>query len=423
MTGPCRSGQAIAGARWRVRAVRRGHGAVLAAVVALAGAAVPPLAAATYDTGADDERILIGSTHPYSGPASSYGAIGKAMAAYFAMRNADGGINGRRIDFISLDDGYSPPKTVEQVRRLVEHDGVLLLYGNLGTPTNNAVHKYVNAKGVPHLFLTTGASNWNQPDRYPWSMSFWPSYFTEAKVYANYILENHPRARIAVLYQNDDYGKDYLNGLKAGLGGSAATMVVAEAVYEATDPSVDGLILRLANSGADVLVDISTPKFSAQAIRHAYDIGWRPLHIIGNGSSSIEAVLRPAGLEKAKGVITAAYLKDPSDPAWHDDAQVEAWLAWMDRYYPRGNKADMFNVYGYASAFVMAEVLERCGDDLTRANVMRQARSLSGLEVPMLLPGIVVTTGEDDYRPIERLQPMRFDGARWRPIGGLIATE
>ena len=389
-------------------------GAVLAAAASLA---------ADYDVGADDERILIGSTHPYSGPASAYGAIGRAMSAYFDMVNADGGVGGRRIDFVSLDDGYSPPKTVEQVRKLVEHDRVLMLFGNLGTPTNNAVVKYVNAKGVPHLFLTTGSSHWDQPKARPWSMGFWPSYFTEGKVYANYILGNHPRAHIAVLYQNDDYGKDYVAGLKAGLGGRAAEMVVAEAAYEVTDPTVDGLIVQLAGSAAEVLYDISTPKFSAQAIRRAHDLGWRPLHVIGNGSSSIEAVLKPAGLDKSVGVVTAAYLKDPTDARWRHDADVAAWLAWMERYYPDGNTADMFNVYGYASAYVMAEVLRRCGDELTRTNVLRQATSLADLEVPMLLPGILVTTGPDDYRPIERLQPMRFDGARWQPIGGLVTAE
>ncbi|HEX9647518.1 MAG TPA: ABC transporter substrate-binding protein [Alphaproteobacteria bacterium] len=389
-------------------------GAVLAAAASLA---------ADYDVGADDERILIGSTHPYSGPASAYGAIGRAMSAYFDMVNADGGVGGRRVDFVSLDDGYSPPKTVEQVRKLVEHDRVLMLFGNLGTPTNNAVVKYVNAKGVPHLFLTTGSSHWDQPKARPWSMGFWPSYFTEGKVYANYILGNHPRAHIAVLYQNDDYGKDYVAGLKAGLGGRAAEMVVAEAAYEVTDPTVDGLIVQLAGSAAEVLYDISTPKFSAQAIRRAHDLGWRPLHVIGNGSSSIEAVLKPAGLDKSVGVVTAAYLKDPTDARWRHDADVAAWLAWMERYYPDGNTADMFNVYGYASAYVMAEVLRRCGDELTRANVLRQATSLADLEVPMLLPGILVTTGPDDYRPIERLQPMRFDGARWQPIGGLITAD
>ena len=394
-------------------------GLAAGAVLAAAAASL----AADYDVGADDERILIGSTHPYSGPASAYGAIGRAMSAYFDMVNADGGVGGRRIDFVSLDDGYSPPKTVEQVRKLVEHDRVLMLFGNLGTPTNNAVVKYVNAKGVPHLFLTTGSSHWDQPKARPWSMGFWPSYFTEGKVYANYILGNHPRAHIAVLYQNDDYGKDYVAGLKAGLGGRAAEMVVAEAAYEVTDPTVDGLIVQLAGSGAEVLYDISTPKFSAQAIRRAHDLGWRPLHVIGNGSSSIEAVLKPAGLDKSVGVVTAAYLKDPTDARWRHDADVAAWLAWMERYYPDGNTADMFNVYGYASAYVMAEVLRRCGDELTRTNVLRQATSLADLEVPMLLPGILVTTGPDDYRPIERLQPMRFDGARWQPIGGLVTAE
>jgi ABC-type branched-subunit amino acid transport system substrate-binding protein len=392
---------------------------VLVLVLCLAG----PAYAGTYDQGADDTRILIGTTQPYSGPASAYSAIGKAMSAYFEMRNATGGINGRHVELIVLDDGYSPPKTVEQVRRLVEHEGVLALFGNLGTPTNNAIQAYLNAKSVPHLFLTTGASNWNRPDRFPWSIGFWPAYFTEARIYAAYILDTRPTGRIAVLYQNDDYGKDYLAGLKAGLGARAAEMIIAEAPYEVTDPSVDGLIVQLANSGADILVDIATPKFAAQAIRKAHDSGWQPLHIIGNGSSSVEAVLKPAGLDKAKGLVTAAYLKDPTDPKWHGDPDVEAWTRWMDRFYPRGNKADMFNVYGYASAFLMAEALARCGDELTRANLLRQATSLDGMTVPMLLPGISVDTAPDDYRPIERLQPMRFDGERWRAIGGLFAVE
>jgi len=395
----------------------------LICVALLMPVAAAPAGAAEYDQGADDDRILIGSTQPYSGPASAYSAIGKAMSAYFDMRNADGGINGRRIDFIVLDDGYSPPKTVEHVRRLVEHEKVLALFGNLGTPTNNAVQAYLNSRAVPHLFLTTGASNWNRAARYPWSIGFWPSYFTEAKIYARYILDTRPAGRIAVLYQNDDYGKDYLAGLKAGLGARAADMIVATASYEVTDPSVDGLIVQLANSGADIFVDIATPKFAAQAIRQAYDSGWRPLHLLGNGSSSIEAVLKPAGLEKATGIVTAAYLKDPTDPAWHGDVEVIAWRDWMERFYPSGNPADMFNVYGYASAHLMAEVLARCGDDLTRANLLKQATSLTAVPVPMLLPGIAVTTGADDYRPIELLQPMRFDGERWRALGGLIAAE
>lgn len=379
--------------------------------------------AAPYDQGADDTRILIGSTQPYSGPASGYSAIGNAMSAFFAMRNAEGGVNGRRVDFLVLDDGYSPPKTVEQVRRLVEYEGVLALFGNLGTPTNNAIQAYLNAKRIPHLFLTTGASNWNRPDSHPWSIGFWPSYFTEAKIYARFILETRPAGRIAVLYQNDDYGKDYLGGLKAGLGAHASEMIVAETPYEVTDPSVDGLIVQLANSGADIFVNIATPKFAAQAIRKAYDSGWRPLHILGNGSSSVEAVLKPAGLEKAAGIVTAAYLKDPTDPEWQNDAEVAAWNQWMDRFHAAGNKADMFNVYGYASAYLMAETLALCGDDLTRANLLRQATSLNAVHVPMLLPGIVVTTSASDYHPIELLQPMRFDGERWRPIGELMAAE
>jgi ABC-type branched-subunit amino acid transport system substrate-binding protein len=373
-----------------------------------------------YGPGASDTEIKIGNTNPYSGPASAYGAIGRAIQAYFGKVNDQGGINGRRIEFISLDDGYSPPRTVEQIRKLVEQEEVLLVFQSLGTPTNTAVHQYMNAKKVPHLFVATGATKWGQPDEFPWTMGWQPNYQSEARIYARYILDHQPEAKIGVLYQNDDYGKDYLEGFKAGLGEQAGKLIVAELSYEVTDPTVDSQIISLKSSGADVFFNITTPKFAAQAIRKAADIGWQPLHLLNNVSNSVGSVLQPAGLDKSVGLITALYQKDPTDPQWQDSQAYQDWSAWMDKYNPDGDKTDQFNVYGYNVAMTLEHVLEQCGDDLTRESVMAQAASIEELELPMLLPGVVIDTSASDFYPIESMQLAKFDGAKWVLFGEVI---
>jgi branched-chain amino acid transport system substrate-binding protein len=373
-----------------------------------------------YGPGASDDAIKIGNTNPYSGPASAYGAIGRAIGAYFDKVNDEGGINGRQIEFITLDDGYSPPRTVEQIRKLVEQEQVLLVFQPLGTPTNSAIHQYMNAKQVPQLFVATGATKWGQPDKFPWTMGWQPNYQSEAKVYARYVLDNQPDAKIGVLYQNDDYGKDYLEGFKAGLGEQADKLIVEELSYEVTDPTVDSQIISLKNSGADVFFNITTPKFAAQAIRKAGDIGWQPLHLLNNVSNSVGSVLEPAGLDKSKGLITSLYQKDPTDPQWQGTPEYDAWSAWMDQYNPDADKADQFNVYGYNVAMTLAHVLEQCGDDLTRENVMAQAADIQNLELPMLLPGVVIDTGAEDFFPIESMMLARFDGEKWVLFGEVI---
>jgi branched-chain amino acid transport system substrate-binding protein len=364
-------------------------------------------------------EIRIGQTMPYSGPASAYGTIGKVEAAYFAKINDAGGINGRKLNLISLDDGYSPPKTVEQIRRLVEQDDVLLTFQNLGTPPNTAVHKYLNQKKVPQLFVSTGATMWGDPEHFPWTMGWQPSYQTEAHIYAKYLLQTKPDAKIAILYQNDDYGKDYVKGLKDGLGAQAAKLIVAEASYEVTDPTVDSQIVSLKGSGADVFFNVTTPKFAAQAVRKAYDIDWHPLEILNNVSISIGAVLEPAGLDKSTGLISAQYYQDPADPATAQEPAMREWAAFMQKYYPEGNVADAFNVYGYLAAQTLVQVLKQCGSDLTRENVMRQAAHLD-LELPLLQPGIKITTGPKDFFPLKQMRLQRFDGKRWVPFGEAI---
>jgi len=386
---------------------------------ALAMAATPALADGKYDTGASDTEIRIGNTMAYSGPASSYGTTGKVLSAYFDMINEQGGINGRKITFITLDDGYSPPKTVEHARKLIEQERVLLLFSNLGTPTNSAIHKYVNAKKVPHLFLFTGASKWGQPKKFPWTMGWLPSYKTEGKAFAQYILDTVAEPRIAVLYQNDDAGKDFVGGLREGLGARADALIVSAEPYEATDPTVDSQIVSLKASGANVFYNIAMPKFAAQAIRKAYDIGWRPLHLLTYVAASVEATLKPAGLDKSTDIISALFLKDPNDPG--DD--VAAYRAFMAKYYPGGNADDANNPMAYTAAYTMVHVLEQCGDDLTRANIMRQAANIKNLIVPMLRDGITVTTAPDDFYPIEKLVMARFDGKNWIPFGDVISTE
>ena len=376
-----------------------------------------------YGPGVTDTEIKIGNTNPYSGPASAYGAIGKAIAAYFQMINEQGGINGRKINFISLDDGYSPPKTVEQTRRLVEEDKVLFDFQSLGTPCNTAIQPYMNEQKVPQLFVATGATKWNDPKHFPWTMGWQPNYQTESRIYAAYILKNMPDAKIAILYQNDDYGKDYVKGMMDGLGDKAAKMVVAQKSYETSDPTVDSQIVALKASGADVFFNVTTPKFASQAIRKAYDIGWKQTQFLNNVSTSVSAVLQPAGLDKSVGVISSYYLKDPADPKWQDSKEYKDWLAWMKKYLPNGNVGDTFNVYGYTVAQTLVHVLKAAGDNLTRENIMKEAASIKSLELPMLLPGIKISTGPDDFAPIKQLQFMKFDGKSWELFGPVMSAE
>jgi branched-chain amino acid transport system substrate-binding protein len=394
---------------------------VSATVIAgLALSASSALAQKKYDTGATDTEIKIGNTMPYSGPASAYGTIGKAAAAYFKKINDEGGINGRKINFISVDDGYSPPKTVEMARRLVEQDQVLLIWGPLGTPSNTAIQKYMNAKKVPQLFVYTGATKWNDPKNFPWTMGWQPNYQTEAAIYAKHILQTKPDAKIAVLYQNDDYGKDYLKGFEDGLGAKAKTLIVARASYETSDPTVDSQIVQLQGSGANVFFNITTPKFAAQAIRKIYDIGWKPVQYLNNVSASIGSVLIPAGLEKSVGIISTAYLKDHSDPAWKDDKGLNDWRAFMAKYYPEGDLKDGGNVSGYGNAQTLVQVLKQCGDNLTHENVMKQAANLKNFESGVLLPGIKINTSAADFAPIESVQLARFDGKEWARFGEIL---
>jgi branched-chain amino acid transport system substrate-binding protein len=373
-----------------------------------------------YDPGASDTEIKIGSTNPYSGPASAYGTIGRAESAYFNMINERGGVNGRKIKFVSLDDGYSPPRTVEQIRKLVEEEQVLFLAGTLGTPTNTAIHKYVNAKKIPHIFVNTGATKWGDPKNFPWTMGFNLSYQAESRIYAKYILDKKPDAKIAILYQNDDYGKDYVKGLKDGLGENAQKMIVAELSYEVTDPSVDSQIVSLQASGANTFFNVTTPKFAAQAIRKVYDIGWKPLHVLNNVSASVGSVLTPAGLDKSVGLITAAYLKDPADPQWKNDPEFKEYEAWLRKYYPEADIKDGFNANGYVIAEGVVQVLKMCGDNLTRENVMKQMASLKDLQVPMMLPGIKWSTSAEDFFLIEGAQLARFDGKEWKLFGSVL---
>ena len=373
-----------------------------------------------YDTGATDKEIKIGQTMPYSGPASAYGTIGKTEQAFMKMINEQGGINGRKINLISLDDGYSPPRAVEQVRKLVEQEEVLMLWQTLGTPSNSAIHKYVNQKKIPHLFLATGATKWGDPKNFPWTIGGQPAYQTEGQIYARYVLKIKPDAKIAVLYQNDDYGKDYLKGLKDGLGDKAAKMIVGEVSYEVTDPTVDSQVVTLKGTGADTLFHFSTPKFAAQSIRKAYDIGWKPLQFVNNVSAQVQSVLIPAGVEKAVGLLTASYIKDINDPQWADSKDIKDYFAFMKKYYPDGDPKEYNNAYGYMQSSLLMQVLKQCGNDLTRENVMRQAANLKDLELPILLPGIKVNTSPTDFYPIEQQMMAKFDGKEWKNFGDLI---
>ena len=392
----------------------------IAALLAAALTSPVALAQKKYDPGASDKEILVGHINPYSGPASAYGTIGRAIAAYFKKVNEEGGVNGRQINMITYDDSYSPPKTVEMARKLVEQDKVLLVFQPLGTPPNSAIQKYMNSKKVPQLFVATGATKWNDPKHFPWTMGWQPNYQTEATIYAQHILKNKPNAKIAVLYQNDDYGKDYLKGFLDGLGAKAKTMVVKQVSYEVTDPTVDSQILQLQASGADTFFNITTPKFAAQAIRKAYDSGWKPVQYLNNVSAQIGSVLKPAGLDKSVGIVTTQYLMDPDDKDWKDSKAIKDWVAFMQKYYPEGNLHDVSNVYGYTVAQSLVQVLKQCGNDLTRANVMKQAASLKDLQTATLLPGVKINTSATDFAPIESVQLQKFDGTTWVRFGEVM---
>jgi branched-chain amino acid transport system substrate-binding protein len=394
--------------------------ALATAVIALTSGTA--LAQKKYDTGATDTEIKIGNIMPYSGPASAYGVIGKTEEAYFKKINAEGGINGRKISFVSYDDGYSPPKAVEQARKLVESDEVLVLFNPLGTPSNSAIQKYLNAKKVPQLFVATGATKWNDPKDFPWTMGWQPSYQSEAHIYAKYLIKEKPNGKIAVLYQNDDFGKDYLKGLKDALG-AKASMIIAEESYETTEPSIDDHIVKLKAAGVDVFISITTPKFAAQAIKKLAEIDWKPMHIVSNVSASVGGVIKPAGFENAQGMLSAAYAKDGADPQWDNDPGMKKFFAFLEKYYPDGNKLDNSVVYGYGAAQTMVKVLQMCGDNLTRENVMKQAASLKDFAPDTLLPGIKINTSATDFAPIEQLRMQRFKGEKWELFGDIISGE
>ena len=376
-----------------------------------------------YDTGATDTEIKIGNIMPYSGPASAYGIIGKTEAAYFKKINAEGGINGRKINFISYDDAYSPPKAVEQARKLVESDEVLFIFNSLGTPSNSAIHKYMNSKKVPQLFVATGATKWNDPKDFPWTMGWQPSYQAEGQIYAKWLLKEKPTAKIAVMFQNDDYGKDYLKGLKDGLGAKASSMIIAEESFETSEPSIDSHIVKLKSTNADVFVDIATPKFAAQAIKKIAEIEWKPLHILNNVSASVGSVIRPAGFDNSQGIISAAYLKDASDRQWDTDAGMKTFYEFMAKDFPEGDKLDGGTVVGYGVAQTLVQVLKQCGDDLTRQNIMKQAASLKDFRTEVLLPGISISTSATDFAPVSQLQLMRFKGDKWELFGDVISAD
>ena len=392
----------------------------LAVPLCLALMAAPAWAEKQYAPGISDTEIKFGQTLPLSGPVSAYGQIGRAEAAYFRMINDQGGVNGRKLEFVQLDDGYSPPRTVEQTRKLVEEEQVAFVFSTIGTPGNMAIRKYLNDRKVPQLWVGSGSSHLADPEHFPWTMAFLPSYLVEGRVYAKYILSHTPDAKVAVLYQNDDFGKDLLQGFQEGLGAAAAKMIVASASYEVSDPTIDQQVLSLQGSGADTLFTVVTPKFSAQAIRKVYDIGWRPRYFVSYTGSAVAAVLKPAGLEKSVGLVSTAYLKDPTDPQWKGDQGYKDWLAWMEKYLPGGDIADLFNVTGYVEASVLVQVLKRCGDDLSRENMMRQVTHIENLALPMLQPGIVFSTSPTDYTPVKSMRLVRFDGTTWVPFGDPI---
>jgi branched-chain amino acid transport system substrate-binding protein len=392
------------------------------ALAALVLAVVPAKAQKQYDPGASDTEIRIGTTTPYSGPASAYSAGAMSIGAYFAMVNEQGGVNGRKINFISLDDAYSPPKTVEQIRRLIESDEVMFLVNPVGTATNMSVVKYINQKKVPHLFVGSGATVFNDPEHYPWTLGWTPHYTSEAEIYAKYILSTKPDARIGILAQNDDLGRDYTNGLKHGLGDRAASMIVSYQTYNTSDPTVDSQVVSLKTAGADVFLIFGVPKFAAQAIRKAYDIDWHPQEFVSSVGSSIAGAIRPAGFEAAKGVITAAYMKDPADPQWRDDPAMKAWNVWMDKYNPHIDKSDYYAPYGYNIGYAVVQLIKQCGDNLTRANLMDHASHMD-MELPLLLPGIRLRTTPSDHRPIQQVRLVRFDGQRYVLFSDVLASQ
>ncbi len=398
-------------------------GAFSAALALFALTSTASFAQKKYDVGATDTEIKIGNIMPYSGPASAYGVIGKTEEAYFKKINAEGGINGRKINFVSYDDAYSPPKTVEQVRKLVESDEVLLVFNPLGTPPNSAIQKYLNTKKVPQLLVATGATKWNDPKEFPWTMGWQPNYQSESQIYAKYILKNHPNGKIAILYQNDDYGKDYVKGLKDGLGAKAASMIIVEESYEVTQPTIDSNIVKLKSLGADVFFNVTTPKFAAQAIKKMNEIGWKPAHFLNNVSASIGSVMKPAGFENAQDIISSNYLKDPTDKKWEKDAGMIAWNQFLDKYYPEANRADASVMYAYTVAQGLVHVLKNCGDNLTRENVMKQAASIKDLELGGLLPGIKVNTSATDFAPLSQLQLMKFKGEGWELFGEVLSGD
>jgi branched-chain amino acid transport system substrate-binding protein len=393
---------------------------VALALVSALGLAALGGSVSAQTPGVTATEIKVGNTNPYSGPASAYGTIGKIIGAYFKKVNEEGGVNGRKINYITLDDGYSPPKTVEMVRRLVEQEQVAFVFQTLGTPTNSAIHKYMNQQKVPHLFVATGATKWGDPQNFPWTMGWQPNYQVEGKIYAQYVMKNVPDPKIGILYQNDDYGKDYVKGLKDGLGDAAKKLIVMEQTHEVTDPTIDSQIVNLKNSGANVFYNVTIPKFAVQAIKKSHDIGWKPLHLLNSVSSSVGVVLKPAGLEISKGLITVFYIKDPTDPQWKNDQGMKDWLAFMKKYYPEGNTEDVFNVYGYTVSQSLVHVLKQCGNDLSRENIMKQAASIKDLSLPLLLPGIKINTGPADYYPIEQEQLAKFDGERWVLFGEIF---
>src|SRR6476620_6640096 len=394
----------------------------LACAAAAAMTATVASAQKKYDPGASDTEIRIGNIMPYSGPASSYGVIGKTEAAYFNMINAEGGINGRKVTFISYDDAYSPPKAIEQARKLVESDEVLLIFQPLGTPSNSAIMKYMNAKKVPQLFVAFFFNKFGAPKNFPWTMGFQPNYQSEGRIYAKYIRDKFPNGKIAVLWQNDDAGKDQFKGLKDGLG-DKANMIIADKSYEVSDPSIDSQIVALHDSGADIFFSWAAPKGSAQAIRKVGELGWKPKFFLANTATSVASVLKPAGLQFAKGIISTNYLKDPTDPTWNNDPAVLKWRAVMDKYYTDGDKTNANNLYGYVQSEAMVQVLQQCGDNLTRENVMKQAANLKNFHPDLMLPSIMVNTGPDDYFPIEQMQLMKFNGEAWELFGDVITGE
>ena len=392
------------------------------ALVTFAATNGSALAQKKYDTGATDTEIRIGHIVPYSGPASAYGVIGKTEEAYFKMINENGGINGRKIKFVSYDDAYSPPKAVEQVRKLVESDEVLVVFNPLGTPSNTAIQKYLNAKKVPQLFVATGATKWNDPKHFPWTIGWQPSYQSEGHIYAKFLMKEKPDAKIAVLYQNDDFGKDYLKGLKDGFGAKASA-IIAEESYEISEPTIDNHIVKLKATGADVLISITTPKFAAQTIKKMAEIEWKALQVVSNVSASVGSVIKPAGYENSQGLLSAAYAKDAADPQWKDDPGMKKFFALLDKYYPEADRLNSSVVYGYGAAQTLTRILEMCGDDLTRANIMKQSANLKDFTPDTLLPGVKINTSATDFAPIEQLQMMRFKGEKWDLFGDVISGE